>query len=102
MKKLILSVLFLTSCASHHTRGYVLSKTNASEGVMSVESSTVKVGDELSLYGDQCYFGFRGYVNCTKVLKGKAEVKSISEDNRAEFQMRAPASFSKGDYFEGK
>lgn len=99
MKKLILSLLFLTSCASHHTRGYVLAKNSATEGTMSVESSTVKVGDELKLYGDQCYFGFRGYVNCSKVFKGKAEVKSI-EDGRAEFQMRSPASFSKGDYLE--
>jgi len=102
MKNLILMLLFVTSCASHHTRGYVLTKTSATEGTMSVESSTVKVGDELKLYGDQCYFGFRGYVNCSKVLKGKAEVKSISEDNRAEFEMRSPASFSKGDYFEAK
>lgn len=69
---------------------------------MSVENGSLKVGDELSLYGDQCQFGVRGYLNCMKVFKGKAEVKSISEDNRAEFQMRSPASFSKGDYFELK
>lgn len=100
MNKLILLLLLLVSCASHHTRGYVLSKNSATEGTMSVESNTVKVGDKLNLYGDQCYFGVRGYVNCSKVLKGQAEVKSISEDNRAEFQMRSPASFSKGDYLE--
>lgn len=102
MKYFIFSLLFISSCASHHTRGYVLQKNSASEGVMSVESSTVKVGEELSLYGDQCYFGVRGYMNCMKVFKGKAEVKSVGEDNRAEFQMRSPASFSKGDYFEEK
>ena len=100
MKKLIFTILFLTSCASHHTRGYVLSKAGPSEGTMSVESSSVHVGDELNLYGDQCFFGVRGYVNCTKIFKGKAEVKSISDDGRAQFQMRSPASFSKGDYLE--
>jgi hypothetical protein len=75
-------------------------KTTATDGIMSVETKSVRVGDELSLYGDQCFFGVRGNLICQKYFKGKAEVKAIGEDNRAEFQMRSPASFEKGDYLE--
>ena len=45
---------------------------------MSVESSTIKVGDTLNVYGDQCYFGFRGYgITIAHNTREKHEVDEI-------------------------
>lgn len=77
-----------------------MSKDSDSTGVMSVEVSSLNVGDVLNVYRDQCRPGPRMYLICDKILLGKAEITSISDDRLAHFQMKYPTALKDGDYLE--
>jgi hypothetical protein len=69
---------------------------------MTVETNSLKVGDRLNIFRDQCRPGPRMYLICDKIKIGQAEISSVTDDKHAYFQMKNPTVLKDGDYLEGK
>lgn len=98
---LMLIAAFFVSCATNkHTfmRGSVAMKMDETKGIACLESHTVKVGDKLDLYNNDCTStkGKEGSASCQLVKAGEAKITRLVNDHYSEFETTTPVQFSEG------
>lgn len=103
MIKFMLLTLILTSlasCASRHTmmRGSVAMKMDEKKGMACLESNSVKVGDTLDLYNNDCTKpqGKEGSPSCKMVKAGEAKITKLVNDHYSEFETTSDIQFAEG------
>lgn len=99
---LIPAIALLSACATSLHRGVVAMKVDDRTAHVGLNSTEVKVGDHVELYGSKCTKGGgRGSpTTCTKVSKGHGVVTEVMGGDYSAVKFEEGVSFQEGDFIE--